>query len=65
MGKSISILDNDYIQWVKDLVVRYRHSQIKAAVKVNSEQLIFNWLLGRDIVELKVEERWGDLLLNN
>lgn len=65
MGKSISILDNDYIQWVKDLVVRYRHSQIKAAVKVNSEQLIFNWLLGRDIVEMKVEERWGDLLLNN
>ncbi len=63
MGNSISILDKDYIQWVKDLVARYRHSQIKAAVKVNSEQLIFNWMLGRDIVEMKVEERWGESVI--
>ena len=63
MGKSISILDKDYIQWVKDLVVRYRQSQIKAAIKVNEEQLKFNWMLGRDIVEMKVEERWGESVI--
>ena len=63
MGKPISILDKDYIQWVKDLVVRYRQSQIKAAIKVNEEQLKFNWLLGRDIVEMKVEERWGESVI--
>lgn len=62
--KSISILDKDYLQWVKDLAVRYRNSQIKAAVKVNTEQLKFNWLLGRDIVEMKVEQRWGEGVLN-
>lgn len=60
MSKSINILDKDYIQWVKSLVERYRQSQIKAAVKVNTEQLRFNWLLGRDIVEMNVEHRWGE-----
>lgn len=60
MSKSINILDKDYIQWVKSLVERYRQSQIKAAVKVNAEQLKFNWLLGRDIVEMNVEQRWGE-----
>ena len=60
MSKSITILDKDYTQWVKDLVIRYRQSQIKAAVQVNSEQLRFNWILGHDIVEMKVEERWGE-----
>jgi predicted nuclease of restriction endonuclease-like (RecB) superfamily len=63
MGKPISILDNDYLQWVRDLVVRYRQSQIKAAIKVNEEQLKFNWMLGRDIVEMKVEERWGESVI--
>lgn len=65
MSKEITILDQDYTQWVKDLVKRYRRSQIKAAVKVNEVQLKFNWMLGRDIVEMKVEERWGSLSLNN
>lgn len=60
MSKEITILDKDYTQWVKSLVTRYRQSQIKAAIKVNTEQLKFNWLLGRDIVEMKVEERWGE-----
>ena len=60
MSKSINILDKEYVQWVKSLVERYRQSQIKAAVKVNTEQLKFNWLLGRDIVEMNVEQRWGE-----
>ena len=60
MSKSINILDKEYVQWVKSLVERYRQSQIKAAVKVNTEQLRFNWLLGRDIVEMNVEQRWGE-----
>ena len=35
MDKSIGILDRDYTLWVKELVKRYRGSQIKAAIKVN------------------------------
>ena len=37
----------------------YRSAQIKAAVKGNAEQLIFNWQLGRDLVTRKAEEQWG------
>ena len=63
MSKSINILDNEYREWVKTLAVRYRNSQIKAAVKINSEKLFFNWMLGRDIVEMHVEERWGESVI--
>ena len=63
MSKNINILDHGYRNWVKTLAVRYRNSQIKAAVKVNSEKLFFNWLLGRDIVEMHVEERWGESVI--
>ena len=58
--KSKSILDKDYKQWVKALIERYRETLVRASVKVNSEQLIYNFLLGRDIVEMHVEERWGE-----
>ena len=59
MSKSISILDKDYIQWIKDLSRRYRQSQIKAAVRVNEEMLRFYWELGRDIVERNAENYYG------
>ena len=36
-------LDKEYIEWIHELKSRFRNSQIKAAVKVNSEQLLFNW----------------------
>mgnify|MGYP002732766426 CR=1 FL=1 len=52
-------LDNDYVSWMADVKSRYRRAQIKAAVKVNSEQLLFNWQLGRDLVRRKAEEKWG------
>ena len=59
MNRTIGIIDKDYKEWLKALVVRYRQSQIKAAVKVNTEQLMYNFMLGRDIVEMHVEERWA------
>ena len=65
MSKSITILDKDYKQWLKELSTRYRRSQIKAAVKVNEEMLRFYWELGRDIVEMHIEERWGESVIDN
>ena len=44
---------------MQEIKQRFRNAQIKAAVKVNSEQLLFNWQLGRDLVVLKAEEKWG------
>ena len=65
MSKSITIMDRDYIQWIKELSSRFRRSQIKAAVKVNQEMLRFYWELGRDIVEKKAESRWGSGFMKN
>ena len=64
MNKPISILDKGYLQWVKELCKRYRQSQIKAAVKVNTEMLKFYWSLGRDIVELQIEQKWGEKVIS-
>ena len=52
-------LDSDYTQWLHDVKNRYRKAQIKAAVKVNAEQLLFNWQMGRDLVMRRAEETWG------
>lgn len=52
-------IDSDYAQWLNEIKSRYRSAQIKAAVKVNVEQLLFNWQLGRDLVTRKAEEQWG------
>ena len=52
-------LDTDYAAWIAELKYRYRSAQVKAAVRVNAEKLLFNWQLGRDLVQKKAEERWG------
>lgn len=53
-------LDADYTEWLVELKARYRSAQIKAAVRVNAEKLLFNWQLGRDLVIKKAESRWGE-----
>lgn len=58
--KVLSIYDEEYQNWIVDLKKRYKQSQIKAAIKVNSELIQFYWSLGRDIVKMKSESRWGN-----
>ena len=65
MSKGLTIIDKDYTRWVEDLSVRYRQSQIKAAVRVNQELLKYYWELGRDIDEMHIEERWGQSVIKN
>ena len=52
-------LDSEYAEWIAEVKHRYRSAQVKAAVKVNGEKLLFNWQMGRDLVQKKAEERWG------
>ena len=59
MSKLIKI-DIEYKQWISELSERFRVSQLRASIKVNTEMLRFYWSLGRDIVELKAESKWGD-----
>ena len=65
MSKGLTIIDKDYTRWVETLSVRYRRSQVKAAVKVNREMLKYYWELGRDIEEMHVDERWGESVIKN
>ena len=58
-------IDGDYANWIRDLSLRFRQSQIKAAIRVNSEMLKFYFSLGADIVNKKAESRWGDGFFKN
>jgi predicted nuclease of restriction endonuclease-like (RecB) superfamily len=49
----------DYKQWLTDLKLKIRRSQVKAAVKVNTELLLLYWELGQDIVTRQLEAVWG------
>ena len=57
--------DKEYLDWVRDIIIKCRQSQIKAAVKVNRELLSFYWGLGRDIVEMKADSKWGEGFYKN
>ena len=52
-------IDADFADWIADIKSSYRSAQVKTAVKVNAEKLLFNWLFGRDLMLKKAEERWG------
>ncbi|MBQ3594445.1 MAG: hypothetical protein II981_03435 [Bacteroidales bacterium] len=67
MRASISLIkiDGEYANWIKDLSLRFRQSQIKAAIRVNSEMLRFYFSIGADIVNKKAESRWGDGFFKN
>jgi predicted nuclease of restriction endonuclease-like (RecB) superfamily len=57
--KSNLIKDGDYKSWLSDLKSRIRQSQIKAAVRVNTEMLELYWSIGADIVAKQAESVWG------
>ena len=52
--------DKEYLNWIKNIVSRFRQSQIKAVVKVNSELLGFYWSLGKEIAEKEALSKWGE-----
>jgi len=65
MDKNLTIIDNEYRQWVKELAQRYLTSQLKAAVKVNAEQILYYWNLGKDIAEREIDNRYGSNFYKN
>ena len=52
--------DKTYMAWIDDLKHRYRATQIKAAVSVNSALIEFYWHLGKDISEKYPGEVYGN-----
>ena len=59
VSRDMMTADEGYVQWMADIKQRFRQSQIKAAVRVNTVMLEFYWSLGRDMVELRAESKWG------
>ncbi len=53
------IKDSEFRQWLVELKGRIRQSQLKAAIKVNSELLRLYWDLGQDIVVRQMDALWG------
>lgn len=62
--RDIMTADEGYVQWMADIKQRFRQSQLKAAVHVNTAMLEFYWSMGRDIVELRAESKWGNGFFN-
>lgn len=62
MNNEIILLDKKYKNWISDIGVRFKRSQIKAASKVNEEMLLFYWELGRDIEFIKPQNLYGSNL---
>ena len=53
------LANKEYVEWVADVKQRYRQGQVRASVRVNTTMLGFYWSVGRDLVALRAEERWG------
>lgn len=51
--------DAEYVSWIQEIGNRFKRSQIKAASSVNREMLLFYWGIGKDIVELHNENKYG------
>ena len=58
-------IDQSYAEWIQGISIRFRSMQIKAATKVNREMLMFYWTLGKDIVELHADSKWGNKFYAN
>jgi hypothetical protein len=59
------IKNPDFKQWLVDLKVRIRQSQIRAMVKVNDEMLRLYWDMGRDITVRQMDAVWGGRFFDN
>jgi len=50
---------SEYKSWISELKLRYQNQQIKAAMHVNSDMLLFYWNLGKDIAERHFANTYG------
>ena len=56
-------IDPIYQNWLSDLKEKIRNSQIKAALKVNTEMLVLYWEIGKELTEKQEQSNWGDKVI--
>ena len=52
-----------YQSWLVQIKDRIRVSQLKAAIRVNTELILVYWQLGKEIIQKQQEANWGDTLI--
>jgi predicted nuclease of restriction endonuclease-like (RecB) superfamily len=55
----------EYKIWLESLKNKFKSSQIKASIKVNTTLLEFYWDLGEQIVAMQKEHKWGSGFLEH
>lgn len=60
VASKTGLVGPEYREWLGSLKSRVRQVQLKAAVAVNQELLLFYWELGGQIVERQTRSTWGD-----
>ena len=58
-------MDKKFIKWVASLSKKYKQSQIKAAVRVNAELLVFYFELGKEISKSSFKNQYGNKFYDN
>lgn len=59
MGKSASLIPDNYEVVLASLKQRIRQAQIRASLAVNQELTLLYWHIGREILERQRSEGWG------
>jgi len=52
------IINKDYKNWLVELKLKIKQSQIKTALSVNSELIMLYWDLGKQIVDKQQNTAW-------
>ena len=58
-------MEQKFYEWIASLSKKYRQSQIKAAVRVNSELISFYFELGKEINESSYKKKYGSKFFEN
>ena len=58
-------LDKEYKNWISELKLKVRSAQIKAAITVNKELILFYWDLGNMLSDKIKTSSWGDKVLES
>ena len=56
-------INKDYKNWLFEIKSKIKNSQIKAALKVNTELIKLYWEIGAMIVEKQEKAKWGSKLI--
>lgn len=64
MGKEMTMMPADYVQWLADIKNRVLTARHKAVLAVNAELVSLYWHIGRDILQRQAAQGWGSKVID-